>query len=182
LGWSENDFKIASRFNLDVDHPKFSEENLRVIAETDPLPSTGKVNVKMLLKHSFNTLLSVLKRLFSPYLILIYGLIILSFLAQERRRWLLPAGYFVFTCCLALAMALVANGNLKSWVAYGMFLPVLLMTIVFIHPDTITERLPIARWNQNQRKKGISLFAMICIFIALFLHLRVMPRAIIERI
>src|SRR5690606_5668783 len=38
------------------------------------------------------------------------------------------------------------------------------------------------RWNPNQRKKGISLFAMIRIFIALSLPLRVMRRAIIERI
>lgn len=182
LGWSENDFKIASRFNLDVDHPKFSEENLRVIAETDALPATGKVNVKMLLKHSFDTLLSIVKRLISPYLVLIYGLILLSFLTREKRKWLLPAGYFLFTCSIALAMALVANGNLKSWVAYGMFLPVLLMATAFIHPDKIIAQQPFTRWNQKQHKNAVTFFALTCVLISLFLHLRVMPRAIKERI
>ncbi len=182
LGWSENDFKIASRFHLDVDHPKFSDENLRIIAETDVLPSTGKRNVKMFLKHSFNTLVSVLEMLFSPYLLFLCTLLGLSFLTVERRKWLLPAVYFIFTCSLAMAMALVANGNLKTWVAYGMLLPILLFTIGLIHPDRITAHLPVVRWNQPQRRKVIGLLAFTCVVGSMFIYLRVMPRAINERI
>lgn len=181
LGWTENDFLVASDFMIDVGHPKFKKEHLAALTDKDTESASLILTVKLWLRHSFNTLVNILERMSTPYLLLTYIMVILTWVTGKRFVWWWHLGYFIYTCGLALAMAILTNGNLKSWVAFGMFLPLLIFSAAYIQPDRIVGRLKI-NWSFLSHRNIINLIVATCFFLAIGSYVFVMPEAINDRI
>lgn len=182
LGWSKNDFMLASNFNLDVGYPKFSEENLDKLIEHK--------NFEISDISSSPLVLVVLKKVGQRWIQFLIQwqhiplLMVVTLLSLNRagRRWFLTVFYFIFVLAVSFALALLANGQLKPWVLYGMTLPVFLLLIYFVSTLKEVPTISLHFLSKKAQSNGVLVITIAVVALPVARLLSVLPEAVNLRI
>ena len=131
IGWTKKDFDVATHFNLDVGHPKFSKENLLFLTSNSKF-SISKLNFKYVISNINKTLNDLLIFLKNKYYYFFYLFLILLHIEKKWKELFLVLMSFIYIAGIAVFVSLVMEGNLKSRVIFGLVLPIFLLVIYFL--------------------------------------------------
>lgn len=131
INWTKSDFHLATFFNIDVGHPKFTVENLELIIEK-PEPFLKKTFSHAFLSILKGTFYSMKNYLMKNYEYVVFYLIFFLFLSTKWKETFIIFIYFSFIAFLAFLLYFYLGGGLKARVFFGMSLPILLLAIYYL--------------------------------------------------
>lgn len=136
VGWNFVDYNVASNFNIDVGHPKFSNTTLTKIAKNINNPSrlTNTSNLYLKIKYTILSVADYFKSHF--HYLLVFIIILILSLKGNRTRTIILSTYIVYIFGVAWMLSLYLNGALKERVIWSLVLPLFLLSVFFVFNDT----------------------------------------------
>ncbi len=139
IGWTETDFKLASNFNIDIGHPKFTTEKLIQITNDSQsfISKTFSITFIIKLKETF---LKIKVFLSEKNYFIFYCFLLLFFFQKRWKEIFTMSLYFLFIAMLAFYLYYYLDGNPKVRVLYGLFLPLFLLSIYYFDLENIVNK------------------------------------------
>ncbi len=132
IGWTKNDFYLATIFNLDIGHPKFTKKNLKIITANNEtfFDKTLSINIIKQLKPTLSRFFEFLNK---KYIYIYYCFIFLLFFSKKIKELVILFIYLLYVFLISFILFYYLDGSLHYRVLFGLTFPVFLLSIYYFN-------------------------------------------------
>jgi hypothetical protein len=140
LGWTISDFFVATSFNLDVGHPKFSKEKLLQLVD-EPKSVFKKSFSKEFLAQLKTTSLRLIDYLNNKYYYIFYFILVIMIYEKRWKELIWVASLLFYILFIAFVVHYYYEGQLKPRILYSLVLPFLFLIVYLLDLNYLNQRL-----------------------------------------
>ncbi len=126
VGWTQNDFTIASFFNLDIGHEKFEIGKLKYLIDENKRTFFEKTFSKEMLISGRSAISQLKYYLVESFKLLLFVFLLMLVLEKKLKEFLIFFLTFLYVGLISFILVYYFEGALKERVLFGLTIPILL--------------------------------------------------------